>query len=454
MWVAPTPNPLHTARGGRAGCNFPALELPFPVDPILAPVRPLEGMDRMKISDRAHHMQASPIRKLIPLANAARKRGTTVYPLNIGQPDIPTPDPIREAIRSFDQKVLAYSPSPGEDYLLEAFATYYKANHIPLEHDEIIITTGGSESILFAFLAICDPGDEVIVFEPFYTNYNGFANETGVVLKALTTYAEDGFQLPPVDVIEGAITPRTRGILICNPNNPTGTVYPRQALEGLAFLAKKHGIYILADEVYREFTYDGLVHSSIMQVPGLQEHAILLDSISKRYSACGARIGTVASKNKEVIASCLKMAQARLSSPTVEQWAARAGLLMDPSYFKPILEEYQRRRDAVMEGLAAIPGQVCQTPTGAFYVIVKLPIKDAELFSRWLLTDFHHNHETVLVAPAAGFYATPGLGKTEVRISYVLEVEKLRRAMTALAAGVREFNRIEGHPRAENTAAV
>lgn len=409
-------------------------------------------MKNLALSQRANRMPASPIRKLIPLANAARKRGVTIYPLNIGQPDIHTPEPVREAIRSFDQKVLAYSPSPGEDYLLEAFAAYYKQNQIPLEPEEIIVTTGGSESIFFAYLAICDPGDEVIVFEPFYTNYNGMAFETNVTLKALTTYAEDGFQLPAMDVIEKAITPKTRGILICNPNNPTGTIYPRQTLEGLGYLVKKHNIFLLADEVYREFTYDGLSHTSIMQIPGLEEHAILLDSVSKRYSACGARIGTICSKNKAVVDACLRFAQARLSSPTVEQWASRAGLMMDPSYFKPILEEYQRRRDAVMTGLAAIPGAVCKTPTGAFYVIVKLPIKDAELFARWLLTDFQADGESVLVAPAAGFYANPGLGKDEIRISYVLEVEKLNRAMKALAAGVKQFQKIEGHPKAENVA--
>ncbi len=391
------------------------------------------------VSQRAKEMQASPIRKLIPLANAARKKGVTVYPLNIGQPDIPTPLPVREAIRSFDQQVLAYSPSPGEDFLLEAFSGYYHKNGIPLDPGEIIVTTGGSEAIFFAFLAICDPGDEILVFEPFYTNYNGMAFETGVRLKALTTYAEDGFQLPPVETIEHAITQRTKAILICNPNNPTGTVYSRKTLEGLLWLAKKHQLFIIADEVYREFTYDGLSHVSILQIPGANEHAILVDSISKRYSACGARIGLIASKNQEVMAASMKLAQARLSSPTVEQWAARAGILMDPSYFKPILEEYQKRRDAVMEGFSKIPGVVCRTPTGAFYVIAKLPILDAENFAKWLMTDFNHEGETVLVAPAGGFYVTAGLGKNEIRISYCLEVGKLKKAMTALQHAVRQF---------------
>ncbi len=396
-----------------------------------------------KISVRARDMQASPIRKLIPLAVAARKKGVNVFPLNIGQPDIPTPKPIRDAIRNFDQEVLAYSPSQGEDFLVEAFAGYYKQNNIDLAAEDIIVTTGGSEAIFFAFLSICDPGDEVIVFEPFYTNYNGIAFETGVNLKALTTYAEDGFQLPPAATIEKAITERTRAILICNPNNPTGTVYSRQTLEELAAVAKKHNVYVISDEVYREFTYDGLQHTSILQIPGMSQHAILIDSISKRYSACGARIGLVASKNREVMAASMKFAQARLSSPTIEQWGARAGILMDPSYFQPILEEYQRRRDAVMTGLAKIPGVVCKIPTGAFYVIAKLPIKNAERFAAWLLTDFAHEGSSVLVAPAAGFYVNPGLGLDEIRISYVLEVNKLEMAMNALAEAVKQYRRVE-----------
>ncbi len=396
-----------------------------------------------KISVRAHDMQASPIRKLIPLAVAARKRGINVFPLNIGQPDIATPKPIRDAIRNFDQEVLAYSPSQGEDFLVEAFAGYYKQNSIDLAAEDIIVTTGGSEAIFFAFLSICDAGDEVIVFEPFYTNYNGIAYETGVKLKALTTYAEDGFQLPPAATIEKAITERTRAILICNPNNPTGTVYSRKTLEELAAVAKKHNVYVISDEVYREFTYDGLQHTSILQIPGMSQHAILIDSISKRYSACGARIGLIASKNREVMVACMKFAQARLSSPTIEQWGARAGILMDPSYFQPILEEYQRRRDAVMAGLAKIPEVVCKTPTGAFYVIAKLPIKNADQFASWLLTDFEHQGSSVLVAPAAGFYVNPGLGLNEIRISYVLEVGKLEKAMDALAEAVKQYRRIE-----------
>lgn len=396
-----------------------------------------------KISVRAKEMQASPIRKLIPFAVAAKKRGINVFPLNIGQPDITTPAPIRDAIRNFDQEVLAYSPSQGEDFLVEAFSGYYRQNKIDLAAEDIIVTTGGSEAIFFAFLAICDIGDEILVFEPFYTNYNGMALEAGITLKALTTYAEDGFQLPPVGEIEKAITDKTKAILICNPNNPTGTVYPRQALEDLASVAKKHNVYIIADEVYREFTYDGLQHTSILQIEGMAHHAILIDSISKRYSACGARIGLIASKNKPVMEACMKFAQARLSSPTVEQWGARAGILMDPSYFQPILAEYQKRRDTVMAGLRKVPGLVCEVPAGAFYVIAKLPIKNAEKFAQWLLTDFEHEGNSVLVAPAAGFYVNPGLGQNEIRLSYVLEVGKLEKAMTTLAVGINKYRQIE-----------
>lgn len=406
-----------------------------------------------KISSRAIGMQASPIRKLIPYAVTARKAGKNVFPLNIGQPDVATPEPIRQAIRDFDQEVIAYSPSQGEDYLLEAFANYYQQNNIDLNVEDIIVTTGGSEAIFFALLTICDIGDEVIVFEPFYTNYNGIAYETGVNLKPLPTYAEDGFQLPPPNQIEKAITDKTRAILICSPNNPTGTVYPREALESLAAIAKKHGIYIISDEVYREFTYDGLKHTSIFHIEGIEQNAILLDSISKRYSACGARIGVIASKNKAVMEASMKFAQARLSSPTVEQWGARAGLMMSPDYFAPILEEYQRRRDAVMNGLAKVEGVVCKTPTGAFYVIAKLPIKDAERFAQWLLTDFDHNGNTVLVAPAGGFYSTPGMGKDEIRISYVLEVDKLVQAMDTLAVAINKFKQLEAGEKSASAGA-
>lgn len=394
----------------------------------------------MKTSVRATEMQASPIRKLLPFANQARNKGVNVFPLNIGQPDIPTPKPMMDAIRSYPENILSYSPSQGESYLTSAFEKYYKNNNINLTAEDIIVTVGGSEAIFFAMLSICDIGDEIIVFEPFYTNYNGIAFETGVNLKAVTTYAEDGFQLPPATEIEKAITNKTKAILICNPNNPTGTVYPRESLQMLANIAKKHNLYVIADEVYREFTYDGLNHTSILHLEGMDQHGILVDSISKRYSACGARIGLIASRNKELMAACLKFAQARLSSPSVEQWGTKAALEMDSSYFEPILNEYQLRRNAVMDGLANIPGVICKLPQGAFYVIAKLPINDAEHFAQWLLTDFSHNNNTVLVAPAAGFYANPGKGTNEIRISYVLEVDKLKTAMTTLAEAIKAYN--------------
>lgn len=395
------------------------------------------------ISDRAKKMQASPIRKLIPYAKQAEEVGINVIPLNIGQPDIPTPEPILEAIRSFDNKILAYSQSQGEEALLEAFEKYYHRNNINLKKDEIIVTTSGSEAVYFAFLATCDIGDELLVFEPFYANYNGLATQAGISLKAIQTYPENGFHLPTAEEIEAAITPHTRGILICNPNNPTGTVYTRDELNCLAQVAIKHNLYILSDEVYREFVYDGQQHVSIMQIANIGENAILIDSASKRYSACGARIGLIASQNKSVMQACLKFAQARLCSPTLEQMAVTAGVEMDTSYFKPILEEYQHRRDVIMGGLSKIPGVVCETPGGAFYCIVKLPVKNAEEFAKWLLTDFDDNGDTVLVAPAQGFYSTPGLGLNEVRLSYVIEAPKLARAMEVLGIAIKEYQLIE-----------
>ena len=394
----------------------------------------------MKVSNRATVMQASPIRKLIPFANIAKSKGITVYPLNIGQPDIPTPTPIMDAMRKFDAKVLAYSPSQGEDYLVKAFANYYSRININLSPEEILVTTSGSEAIFFAMMAICDVGDEIIVFEPFYTNYGGIATETGVVLKAARTYPETGFHLPTKEKIEELITPKTRGILICNPNNPTGTVYTSKELQQLAEIAEKHNLFLIADEVYREFVYDGQKHTSVMELTNIADKIILVDSISKRYSACGARIGLIASHNKDVMQVVLKFAQARLSSPTIEQVGAKAGIEMDASYFEPILKEYQQRRDTIMAGIKKIPGAICETPGGAFYCIVKLPIDSAENFAKWLLTDFNDKNESVLVAPAQGFYSTPGLGVNEIRLSYVLEVPKLARAMEVLAAAVKEYN--------------
>lgn len=395
------------------------------------------------VSNRARQMQASPIRKLIPLANKAEEQGINVIPLNIGQPDIPTPAPIMEEIRNFNKKILAYSPSQGETSLLEAFSMYYNRMNINLKPEDIVVTTSGTEAVYFAFLATCDIGDELLVFEPFYTNYNGIATEAGINLKAVRTYPENGFHLPSNDVIEDAITPKTKGILICNPNNPTGTVYTKDELRRLALIAKVHNLYILSDEVYREFIYDGNQYTSIMQIREARSNAIVIDSISKRYSACGARIGMIGSWNKKVMEACIKFAQCRLCSPTLEQKAAVAGVMMDPSYFQPILEEYEHRRNVLMEGLSKIPGVVCETPGGAFYCIVKLPIKNAEEFAKWMLTDFDYDGDTVLVAPAQGFYATPGLGTNEIRLSYTIDAAKIARAMEVLGEAIHEYQLFE-----------
>ena len=394
-----------------------------------------------KVSNRAQVMQASPIRKLIPFANKARAKGITVYPLNIGQPDIPTPAPILDAMKNYDTKVLAYSPSQGEDSLIKAFVNYYARININLKPEEINVTTSGSEALFFAMMAICDVDDELVVFEPFYTNYGGIATETGVKLKAVRTYPENGFHLPAKDAIEAVITPKTKAILICNPNNPTGTAYTPAELNMLAEIAEKHDLFLISDEVYREFVYDGQKHSSIMELDRIANKVILVDSVSKRYSVCGARIGLIASHNKEVMEVVLKFAQARLSSPTIEQVGAQAGAEMDASYFEPILKEYQQRRDAIMAGLRKIPGVICEVPGGAFYCIAKLPIDNAENFAKWLLTDFNYKGESVLVAPAQGFYATPGLGVNEIRLSYVLEVPKLVKAMEILGEAIKEYNK-------------
>ena len=395
------------------------------------------------ISERARHMQASPIRKLIPFAKQAESEGINVIPMNIGQPDIPTPTPIIESIKNFDKKILAYSPSQGESLLLAAFEKYYNRIGINLEEKDILITTSGSEAVYFSFLATCDIGDELIVFEPFYSNYNGMATEAGISLKPVRTYPENGFHIPEKESIESAITPRTRGILICNPNNPTGTVYTKEELERLTQVARANNLFIISDEVYREFVYDGQCHTSIMEIPEARELAVLIDSISKRYSACGARIGLIASWNQSVMESCLKFAQCRLCSPTLEQMAAVAGVEMDTSYFQPILKEYEHRRNVLMEGLSKIPGVVCQIPGGAFYCIVKLPVKNAEDFAKWMLTDFVYDGYTLLVAPAEGFYSTPGLGVDEVRLSYVIEDDKIKKGMEVLSVAIQEYQMLE-----------
>jgi aspartate aminotransferase len=398
----------------------------------------------MQISQRAKEIQASPIRKLMPHAVAAKKRGIKIYHLNIGQPDIITPDEMLSAYHKFSDKVLAYGPSQGLDVYRHGLVEYYKRNDIHVAENEIIVTTAGSEAIIFAMMVVCGVGEEVLVPEPFYTNYNGFATMAGVVLKPITTYAETGFQLPGNEVIEPLITSKTKAIMICNPGNPTGTVYSRDDIFRLADIAKRHNLYVISDEVYREFTYDGLTHTSIMHVPDMAEQAIMVDSVSKRYSACGARIGCIVSKNKALMDAVLKFAQARLCPPTVDQLAANACVPLDKEYFQGIITEYQARRDLVFDALMQIPGIVCVRPEGAFYILIKLPVDDCEHFVTWLLDEFSIDNETVMAAPAEGFYATPGLGRNEMRLAYVLNKDDLTKAMRIFAKGFEEYKKL--HP--------
>jgi len=394
----------------------------------------------MKISKRGTLLPASPIRKLIPFAEQAKKRGLKIYYLNIGQPDIETPPEFWKAIKNYSNKVLAYGNSQGSDNYLNKLTEYYRKNNFDVNSDEIIVTTGGSEAIIFALTIISDPGDEIIVFEPFYTNYNGFGVQAGVNLVPITTYAEDGFHLPSGDIIERAITEKTKGILYCNPNNPTGTLYSREELEILRQLVLKHNLYLLADEVYREYVYEGK-HISILSLEGISDRAIMLDSISKRFSACGARVGNLVTKNPDVYRAALHMGQARLCSPTLEQVGAASAYELGSDYFDKMMSEYCRRRDVVFKGLMNIEGTICINPAGAFYVMAKLPIDDAEKFASFMLTDFEYNGKTVMVAPGPGFYATPGKGRSECRIAYVLNTDDLKDAMEILKRGVETYNK-------------
>ena len=393
----------------------------------------------MILSQRALGIQASPIRKLAPLMVEAKRRGVAIHHLNIGQPDIPTPAVYWEALKHYQDPVLSYGPSDGLPDLKLAITAYFGRYGIALDPSDVLVTTGGSEAISFAFSAIGDFGDEVIVPEPFYTNYNGFATLAGLKVVPVTTRAEDGFRLPPKETIERAITKRTRAILVCSPNNPTGTIFTRAELEGLASLVLKHDIFLIGDEVYKEFTYEGAKHTSLLNLDGLDNRVIVVDSISKRFSACGARVGALISKNKDVMEAVLKFGQARLCPPTAEQVGAIAAYRMDPSYFDPIRAEYQSRRDTLFAGLTASPDVLLRKPEGAFYMIVKLPVKDTDDFARWLLTDWQVDGETVMVAPGDGFYATPGLGGDEIRVAYVLETEKLERAARILLSGMERY---------------
>ncbi|MBS1646729.1 MAG: pyridoxal phosphate-dependent aminotransferase [Bacteroidetes bacterium] len=392
-----------------------------------------------KISEKAQHMPASPIRKLVPFADAAKKRGVKIHHLNIGQPDIETPASMLNAIKNANIKVLEYSNSAGIESYRKKLADYYQSHQIHVSAEDILITTGGSEALLFAFNTCFNAGDEVIIPEPFYANYNGFAVSANVVVKPVISSIESGFALPPISEFEKLITPKTKGILICNPGNPTGYLYSRAELEALKELVLKHDLFLLADEVYREFCYDGKAYTSVMHLEGLNNHVVLLDSISKRYSACGARIGAFISKNKEVNAAALKFAQARLSPPTYEQIGAEAALDTPPSYFKQVKEEYTERRNLLVSELNKIKGVYCPMPGGAFYCIAKLPVKDTDDFCEWLLKEFQYQGATTMMAPASGFYATPGKGKNEVRLAYVLKKEDLLQAVICLKEALRVY---------------
>jgi aspartate aminotransferase len=384
------------------------------------------------ISNRGLKMPESPIRKLVPYAESANKKGRTVYHLNIGQPDIETPEVAIDALRIIDRKIIEYSHSAGGIGYRTKLANYYNNLDFNINPEDIIITTGGSEALLFAFNSCLNEGDEVIIPEPFYANYNGFAQIAGVKVVPVTSNIDDGFALPPISEFEKLITPKTKAILICNPGNPTGYLYAKEELETLRNIVKKHDLYLIADEVYREFCYDGKKHYSIFNLSGIDDNAIVIDSVSKRYSMCGARIGAFISKNKSLMATALKYAQARLSPPTLGQIAGEAALLTPQSYFDNVVSEYVERRNIVIEGLNAIEGVKCPNPGGAFYAVAELPVDNAEKFCQWLLEEFEYNNQTIMLAPAAGFYATKGLGEKEVRIAYVLNIDSLKNAIECL----------------------
>ena len=384
------------------------------------------------LSEKAILMPASPIRKLVPYSEKAKKQGITVYHLNIGQPDIETPEVALNAVKNLDRKVIEYSHSAGFESYRNALSAYYIKNGIRVSPEDIIITTGGSEALIFGFMTTCNPGDEVIIPEPFYANYNGFAVTAGINVVPVTATIESGFALPPITEIEKKITSKTKGIVICNPGNPTGYLYSKEELEQLSDLVKKHDLFLFADEVYREFCYDGAVPFSVMNLEGIENNVIMIDSVSKRYSMCGARIGALISKNKEVMAAALKFGQARLSPPTIDQIAAEAALNTPQSYFDNVVHEYVQRRNIMIQGLNSIPGVFCPNPSGAFYCVAKFPVDDAEKFCQWLLEDFSYEGQTVMMAPANGFYATKGAGLQEARIAYVLNQEDLKNAVICL----------------------
>ncbi len=399
----------------------------------------------LTISHRGQLMPPSPIRKLVPYAEAAKKKGVKVYHLNIGQPDIETPKQILDAVRHSDFKVLEYSHSAGNESYRKKLVTYYKKVGIDVDYHQIIVTTGGSEAILFGLMSCLDAGDEIIIPEPFYANYNGFAVAAGVIVKPITSYIRDGFALPPIDEFEKAITPKTKAILICNPNNPTGYLYSREEMERLKQIVIHHNLYLFSDEAYREFCYEG-THTSAMHLTGIDQHVILMDTISKRYSACGGRIGALVTRNKAVLDAVMKFAQARLSPPSFAQILGEAAVDLPDNYFDTTKAEYKKRRDVMVSRLNAMPGVYCPNPGGAFYAIAKLPIDDADRFCQWLLESFSYQNQTVMLAPATGFYGTKGFGKNEVRLAYVLNVQALGKAMDCLEKALETYQSLQPIP--------
>jgi aspartate aminotransferase len=392
----------------------------------------------LKISNRGHEMPASPIRKLVPFAEAAKNKGVKVFHLNIGQPDIETPKLCLDAVKNCDIKVLEYSHSAGNESYRRKLVSYYAHNKIDITPNDIIITTGGSEAILFGFMACMDAGDEVIIPEPFYANYNGFAIQADVVVKPISSSIETGFALPPIEDFEKAITPKTRAIVVCNPNNPTGYLYSAEEMETLKQIVLKHNLYLFADEAYREFCYEGS-HTSAMHLKGAEQHVILMDTISKRYSACGGRIGAFITKNKTVLDAAMKFAQARLSPPFYAQVLGEAAIDLPENYFDTTKAEYKLRRDTIVKRLNDMPGVFCPNPGGAFYAMARLPIDDSDKFCQWLLESFAYEGKTVMLAPATGFYSTPGLGKNEVRLAYVLNVDAIHLAMDCLERALLDY---------------
>jgi aspartate aminotransferase len=391
------------------------------------------------ISEKGRSMPASPIRKLVPYSEEAKRKGRKVYHLNIGQPDIPTPEVALKALRNINLKVIEYSHSAGNESYRRKLSEYYRNIGINIDHTQLLITTGGSEAILFGLMSCVNPGEEVITPEPFYANYNGFAITSGIKIVPVTSYIKDDFALPPIVEIEKKITKNTKGIIVCNPNNPTGYLYSKKELLHLREIVKEHDLFLFSDEAYREFCYDGAEHFSAMNLEGVENNVIMLDSVSKRYSECGVRIGALVTKNKDVISTALKFAQARLSPPGLGQIVGEASIDTPDQYFKEVNIEYTARRNYMVEALNNIPGVYCPKPKGAFYTVVKLPVDDADKFAQWLLEEFEYKNQTVMVAPASGFYSTPGSGKNEVRIAYVLKIDDLKNAMEVLGEALKVY---------------